>query len=137
VSRPHAERGSAAVEFALVLPLLLVIVVGVVQFGLVFHTRMSLQSAAREGGRVASVPGVGSAEVVSRVSSALGGADDLRCPPGPGENCIKITPEQAVPCDERPGQEVVVEVSAPHSLEIPFFGSRALTLTGRAVFRCE
>jgi len=39
------------VEFALVLPLLLILVVGIVEFGRAYNTKISLQAAAREGAR--------------------------------------------------------------------------------------
>jgi Flp pilus assembly protein TadG len=39
------------VEFALVLPLLLVLVLGIVEFGRAYNTKISLQAASREGAR--------------------------------------------------------------------------------------
>lgn len=49
------ERGTAAVEFALVLPLLLVIALALVQVGLVVRDRLLVESAARAGARAASI----------------------------------------------------------------------------------
>ena len=51
----NAERGSAAVEFALVLPLMLVVLLGLVQVGLVVRDRVLVEAAARAGARVAAV----------------------------------------------------------------------------------
>ncbi|MFP5372483.1 MAG: TadE/TadG family type IV pilus assembly protein, partial [Actinomycetes bacterium] len=45
------ERGASAVEFGLVLPLLLVLVLGIVEFGHAFQVQGTLSSAAREGAR--------------------------------------------------------------------------------------
>ncbi len=45
------------VEFAVVVPLLVLLVLAVVQLGLALHVRSTLQSAAAEGARVASVSG--------------------------------------------------------------------------------
>lgn len=50
-----ATRGAAAVEFALVLPLLLLVVGGVVDFGRALYTNVILTNAAREGARAAVV----------------------------------------------------------------------------------
>jgi len=49
----YRARGAAIVEFAVVLPLLLTILFGIIEYGWVFMVRQSLQTAAREGTRVA------------------------------------------------------------------------------------
>lgn len=49
--RQRNERGAAAVEFALILPVLLLILIGVVEFSLGFNAQLSLNQAAREGAR--------------------------------------------------------------------------------------
>ena len=52
------QSGAAAVEAALALPLLLVALMGVVQFALVHHARLVVESAAIEGARVAAAEGL-------------------------------------------------------------------------------
>jgi Flp pilus assembly protein TadG len=52
----RGERGAALVEFALVLPLLLVVIAGVVDFGFLFQRYEVVTNAAREGARLASLP---------------------------------------------------------------------------------
>lgn len=49
------ERGAAAVELALVLPLLLVMVLGIAEFGRAFNVQVSLSEAARQASRYAAV----------------------------------------------------------------------------------
>ena len=49
------ERGAAAVEFALVLPLLLSAVGGAVDFGRLYYQQIMLSNAARDGARLASM----------------------------------------------------------------------------------
>jgi Flp pilus assembly protein TadG len=49
------QRGAVAVEFALVLPLLMVLVFGVIDFGRAFNAQETLTQAAREGSRLAAV----------------------------------------------------------------------------------
>lgn len=51
----HRERGAAAVEFALVLPILLLLVFGIVQYGFYFWAMQGGTSAAREAARRAAV----------------------------------------------------------------------------------
>jgi Flp pilus assembly protein TadG len=65
--RRKDERGAALVEFALTLPLLLVVIAGVVDFGLVFQRQEVITNAAREGARLAALPGYDDAAVESRV----------------------------------------------------------------------
>jgi Flp pilus assembly protein TadG len=52
------EGGQAAVEFALVLPFLLVLVIGIVEFGRAWNEHQVITDAARETARAASLPGV-------------------------------------------------------------------------------
>lgn len=49
------EEGQALVEFALVLPILLMLVCGIIDFGWLFYNELSLQNACREGTRFACV----------------------------------------------------------------------------------
>jgi hypothetical protein len=49
------ERGAALVEFAIVLPLLLLLIGGIIQFGFIFNGQITLTSAVREGARHAVV----------------------------------------------------------------------------------
>ncbi len=53
--RRHRERGAAAVEFALVLPVLVLFVFGIVDLGRAFMDQAILTNAAREGTRYATV----------------------------------------------------------------------------------
>ncbi len=48
---PRGEQGAAAVEFALVLPMLLLLVLGIADFGLAYQARVELTAAAAEGVR--------------------------------------------------------------------------------------
>ena len=67
-------RAAAVVEFAVVLPLLLTILFGIIEYGWVFMVRQTLQAAAREGARLAvlqtSVQPY--TEVISRVNEVMG-----------------------------------------------------------------
>ena len=51
--RSQRARGAAVVEFAVVLPLLLTILFGIIEYGWVFMVRQTLQTSAREGARIA------------------------------------------------------------------------------------
>ncbi|OLT06697.1 pilus assembly protein TadE [Kocuria sp. CNJ-770] len=53
----RSERGAAAVEFALVVPILLTLLLGVIEFGHYFNTQISATHAAREAARTMSITG--------------------------------------------------------------------------------
>jgi Flp pilus assembly protein TadG len=69
--RASAETGAELIEFALVLPVLLVIVGGIIDFGFLFQRYEVLTNAAREGARVAVLPGYTNADVTARVNQYL------------------------------------------------------------------
>jgi Flp pilus assembly protein TadG len=51
MSRPNHERGAAAVEFALLLPILMMILLAIIEFGYAFFIQASVAGAARVGMR--------------------------------------------------------------------------------------
>ena len=61
------ERGAALLEMAFALPMLLLISIGILEFGRAFQTWQILTNAAREGARVAVLPGITDSMVTARV----------------------------------------------------------------------
>ena len=61
------DRGTALIEMAFTLPLLLLISIGIIDFGRAFQTWQILTNAAREGARVAVLPGYSDSMVSARV----------------------------------------------------------------------
>lgn len=68
-SRKSNERGQALIELALALPILLLILMGIIEFGRIFHTYIIIDQAARAGSRVATV-NQNSTDIVASVTSA-------------------------------------------------------------------
>ncbi len=64
------DRGASAVEFALVVPILILILIGIVNFGFVLAQQISLNSAARQAARYAVVDGRTCAQIKSEGMSA-------------------------------------------------------------------
>ena len=91
--RAAADRqsGAAAVELALVLPILLVLVFGIVDFGRAYNAQISLTQAAREGARVRALGG-DAAATTARVQLAAGflPAASVSGRPGSGLPCHSI-----------------------------------------------
>ena len=66
------DRGATAVEVALLMPILLVLVMGIVDFGRALHAQITLTQAAREGVRVAALNPPGSDPTARTVQAAVG-----------------------------------------------------------------
>ncbi len=67
--RWRSERGAELIEMAVALPLLLLIVMGIVDFGFLFQRYLVLTNAAMEGARVAVLPGYTIADAQARAST--------------------------------------------------------------------
>lgn len=129
------EEGAAAVEFAIVSVLLLIIVFGAIEFGIAFSKVNVYTGAAREGARYAAVrcsPNLSctNALIAQRVADSAVGY-----PIGPG------SPTANLQCsDSNVGAEVTVSWNQSIRVNIPFVpGLNPATYTRnvRAVFRCE
>ncbi|MFL5766236.1 MAG: TadE/TadG family type IV pilus assembly protein [Actinomycetota bacterium] len=77
VAPTSSTRGSAAVEFALVLPILFVVLLGLVQVGVLAKDELLVQQAARIGARQAAISPDGDSVRAAAVA-ASGGLDDSR-----------------------------------------------------------
>ena len=68
------ENGQGLVEFAIILPLFLLLVMGIIQFGIILNGQITLTSASREGARLAVVTDPNEADadnlIRARVDSA-------------------------------------------------------------------
>lgn len=118
--RHEDQKGASAVELALVLPILVALIFGIFQFGLVFNNYLAITHAAREGARLATVDKYD--ETVVR---------DRAAPADPTSVSI------AYPNGNVQGEPVVVTVTDDFPLDIPFFGSVNIPLTGSATMRME
>jgi Flp pilus assembly protein TadG len=74
----HRSRGQAVVEFALVIPIFIMLLAGMIDFGIGLYDYMVIISAARDGARVGATtcgtaPPSCSASITTRVDTASGG----------------------------------------------------------------
>ena len=67
----RTQKGAELIEFALVMPLLLLLVLGIVDFGFLFQRFEVVTNAAREGARLAVLPGYSTSDVQTRVNDYL------------------------------------------------------------------
>jgi Flp pilus assembly protein TadG len=70
------DRGATALEFAIVAPLLLILIMGMLEFGLMYNAQITVTHAAREGARLAAVDTFDQATVEQR-AFPLTSADGL------------------------------------------------------------
>jgi Flp pilus assembly protein TadG len=124
--RASSERGAIAAEFAIILPILVLLIFGMIQFGLAYQRQEAVHAAAREGARVASLPTTSTADACARSAEALAGTG------------FTATPSCSVTnnCSTSAGN-VTVTVVVSNTMEIPFFGTQTFDLTGIGDFRCE
>lgn len=71
MTRLRSERGTALLETAIVLPMLLLVAIGIFEFGRAFQTWQVITNAAREGARVAVLPDPTAGIVETRVREYL------------------------------------------------------------------
>jgi Flp pilus assembly protein TadG len=117
-----------AVEMAVVTPLLLAILFGIIEFGWLFTVQHTLVNAAREGARTGVLEGMDAGDVTAVVRNYLS-------PMGLGES-VTITVTEATPDDPT----VIVDLSVPRadvSLVGSFFGFTTGELDARCVMRKE
>jgi len=75
------EQGQTMVEFTLVLPVLVVVLLGIIQFGITFNNYVALTDAVRAGARTAAVSRLSSTpttDTVNRVKNASGDLDSTK-----------------------------------------------------------
>lgn len=129
----HArDRGATAVEVALLLPIVLFLVMGIVDFGRAMHAQITLTQAAREGARVAALKQPGAA---TRTQNAATGLSDVG---------VAVT---ACPTGSSGGSDAEVEATYTFNFVTPIGGFAGLfggasfgdpiTLSAKGVMPCE
>lgn len=127
------ERGAVAVEMAIVLPLLLLILLGIIEFGRAYNIQVSLTQAAREGARHAAIHYDDPSLDVE--GAALNAAPTL-------EGLGVAVSDDADSCSSGSNVEVITSVALPSLtgfLDAGFFGASSifpLSMTGVGVMRC-
>ncbi len=121
-----AERGAAAVEFALVLPVLIILVLGIVEFGRAFQVQATLAAAAREGVRTMAI------EDDAAAARAAARAVSTSLNPALTDADIQVNPAS---CAASAGNATVT-ITYHQPFFTSFFGS-GLDLTGEGVMRCH
>ncbi|MFP3460139.1 pilus assembly protein [Arthrobacter globiformis] len=121
-ARPWKERGAVAVEFALVAPILLALVAGIVEFSHAYNLQISVTQAAREAAREMAINDDQGAAALAAAAGAPGlNADDFQYSFSPA----------ACSADA----DMTVTVTYPAATLTGIFGS-TVTVTGVGAMRC-
>lgn len=114
----RCSRGQSLVEFSLILPILMILVFGILDFGLGLRSYISLSNAVREGARYASVgnpvgiesdcDGTTNDTVYGRICVATGGL-----------NVTELDPDVSFPQGVAPGNSVVVSADYTYHFVTP------------------
>jgi Flp pilus assembly protein TadG len=162
---PGSERGATAVEFALVLSVLMILLFGVIQFGIAYGRYQGLHAGAREGGRFGASSQATIAQIQQRVRDSITVFDTSNarfvnpCPATPATMsaqsfCINVlrrdTPSSGAtllttngnnsslqPCNLASGKSVIVNVYYRMPIQIPLWAVTTLTAQGVGEFRCQ
>ena len=129
-SARNRRRGAAVVEFAAVAPVLFVLVFGMIEFGRMVMVQQVITNAAREGARMAIVPGSTSSSVTTSVNTYLTGASVRGA-------TTTVSPD---PSSATYGSLITVSVSVPFTsvswVATPSFLGSA-TLRAQCIMRTE
>lgn len=126
-ARGGPERGAAVSEFVLVMVLLVPLVLGIAQVGLVLHVRNTATAAATEGARAAAPLGATVTDGVRRTQTMIRGSLDDRYAADVTAGVVTIAGVEAV--------EVTVRGEVP---ALGLFGPAVgFTATGHAVREVE
>lgn len=155
------DDGANLVEFALVLPLLTLFLFGIVQFGLAYDQKQSVNSAAREGARLGALDDSSLEDIAVRTTgtfdtSAASGdalievfddsglvgyrdeAGDYYNGAGGSMSVAQRQDPANMPCGDDPQSTFVrVVVTTDFEITIPAWGVRDVTIDAGAEFRCE
>ncbi|MHB1419234.1 MAG: TadE family protein [Bacillota bacterium] len=128
IYRENNEKGQAMVELAMILPVLIILLFGVIEFGRIFQAYLTVTYAAREGARAGAI-GNSDTQVVEVVSSASIGLDTSLL-------AVDISPTGI----REPGEALTVSVIYPVTVKAPFLEAvfpDPLLVKGKAVMRVE
>jgi len=111
-ARLTGQKGQSIVETALILPIIILILTGIIDFGLMFNNYLVITNASREAARNAAV-GATDAEIAIMVSNMTSSLDATKL-------STSIYPGQAL---RKKGDEVVVTIEYDNALLTPIISS--------------
>ncbi len=139
----RGRSGSAALEFGLAIPLLLVILMGVTELGFAMHQAMQVYNAVEAGALYAAQNGFDSAGITTAVEKSTG-SPDISATPAPQEFCgcpdssgiVQTACNATCNGGSPPGHYVRISAALPHQTILPYpHLPLPATLTAQSVLR--
>jgi Flp pilus assembly protein TadG len=127
------DRGAAAVEMAIVMPLLVAMIIGIIDFSRIFNAELQLSQAAREGVRMASLTlAPTSADITAIQDRAVLAAPN----PAFGQALTTAGVNVLTTCTATPAATDVAQVQVRYQFQ-GIFWMNGSWLTQKAVMRCQ
>lgn len=149
---PARERGASAVEFALIVPVLTLLIFGIISFGIIFAQQIALGNSARQVARAGAVSGPTCGSMGSPGSGLMGQAQTDATTIAVNRASVSVSIQRQAtdgslsnpcgsasnkPCDgSSAGDNLLVTTTYTSQMLTPFV-QPSFNLTGTGIFRCE
>lgn len=123
------NKGQALVEFAIIIPILFLLIMGILQFGMMLNSYLTIENASREGARE-GIAGSSDADIRSRILAVTPNLDH-------NDLTITITPDEN---SRSAGDTLTVTVTYNYKLTVPIISTifhNAVNINGQTSMRVE
>ncbi|MDP4088804.1 MAG: pilus assembly protein [Bacillota bacterium] len=123
------KKGQALVEFAIILPVIMLLLMGILQFGMMLNSYLEVQNAAREGARTGIV-GSTDTGIRNQITAISPGLDSRNM-------TISINP---VENQRKSGDTLTIKITYSYQMTVPIisnFFSRPIQLNAQTSMRVE
>ncbi|WDC84543.1 pilus assembly protein [Caloramator sp. mosi_1] len=123
------KKGQALIEFTIILPILLLIIMGIAEFGIMLNSYLTIQNASREGARQ-GIMGANDYEIYNVVLDSLENLDETKVN-------LTITPSDT---NRKSGDELKIKIEYQYDLIIPIIKNilgGSVILKGETSMRVE
>lgn len=123
------KKGQSLVEFAIILPLLLLIVMAIIEFGMMLNSYIALENASREGARIGII-GSSNSEIQNQIITISPSLNSSLL-------TVNITPSES---SRRSGDPLTVRLTYNYNLTVPVISSlfnKVIILNAETTMRIE
>ena len=123
------QKGQSLVEFAIILPILLLLILGIAEFGIMLNSYLTIQNVAREGARF-GITGGSDTEIIALIKAT---SPNLTA----ADMSITITPSEA---NRKSGDTMQVKVTYSYHVIVPIISSlvgNVIALNAQTSMRIE